>query len=237
MEMQIRSQRVQDMMVRKWKDSTRRAAQKQQEGWWTRMRFSTVFQSCALMQETSISMLRKTRMPPARLREKRVKRYHARGGRVVSPCWILNRQLYGKWKAAKKFNEFVVAASDGRNQAVSRAAITLQTTTNHIDLRVSPRRLLRVRSHVDLVWLQENFGARLRVKPAEPMGPRSQYSYVRPTGTRIDADTVHIAPRETCIKNVLDILDLGDNKCQVQTDADPECANAAEKCRRGAKTG
>ena len=32
--------------------------------------------------------------------------------------------------------------------------------------------------------------------------------------TRIDADTIHIAPRETYIKNVLDILVLGDNKCK-----------------------
>ena len=31
---------------------------------------------------------------------------------------------------------------------------------------------------------------------------------------RVDADTIHIAPRETYIKNVLDILGLGDNQCK-----------------------
>ena len=31
---------------------------------------------------------------------------------------------------------------------------------------------------------------------------------------RIGADTIHIAPRETYIKNVLDTLGLGDNKCK-----------------------
>ena len=46
------------------------------------------------------------------LRE-RVKRYHARGGRVESSRWKLKRQLSGRRKAANKFNEFVVTASDG----------------------------------------------------------------------------------------------------------------------------
>ena len=46
------------------------------------------------------------------------------------------------------------------------------------------------------------------------MGPESQYSYLRAARTRVDADTIHIAPRETYIKNVLDILGLGDNKCK-----------------------
>ena len=69
--------------------------------------------------------------------------------------------------------------------------------------------------NVELAWLQENLGARLKLKPAEPMGPGSQYSYLRATRTKIDADTIHnIAPRETYIKNVLDILGLGDNKCK-----------------------
>ena len=62
------------------------------------------------------------------------------------------------------------------------------------------------------------------------MGSResgSQYSCFRGTRTRIDADTFHIARRETYIKNVLDILGLGDK--QVQTDADPDCANTSEE--------
>ena len=45
------------------------------------------------------------------------------------------------------------------------------------------------------------------------MGPGSQYSYFRATATWVDVDTIHIAPRETYIKNVLDILGLGENKC------------------------
>ena len=38
--------------------------------------------------------------------------------------------------------------------------------------------------------------------PAEPMGPGSQYSYLRATRARVDADTIHIASRETYTKNV-----------------------------------
>ena len=42
-----------------------------------------------------------------------VQRYHARGRRVENPWWKLKRQLHGRRKAAKKFNEFVVTATDG----------------------------------------------------------------------------------------------------------------------------
>ena len=85
-------------------------------------------------------------------------------------------------------------------------------------------------SNVELAWLQENLGARLKLKPAEPKGPGTQYSYLHATRTRIDADTIHNAPRETYTKNVLDILGFGENK--VQTDADPDCANSSEERRR-----
>ena len=67
-------------------------------------------------------------------------------------------------------------------------------------------------SNVELAWLQEKLGARLKLKPAEPMGVGSQHSYLRAIGTRVDAETIHNAPRETYIKNVLDILGLGENK-------------------------
>ena len=67
---------------------------------------------------------------------------------------------------------------------------------------------------MEVAWLQETLGARLKLKEAEPMGPRSQCSYLRATRTRIDAETIHITPRETYIKNVLDILGLGDNMCK-----------------------
>ena len=67
---------------------------------------------------------------------------------------------------------------------------------------------------MELAWLQEDLGARLKIKPVGPMGSGSQYSYLRATRTRVDADTIDITPRETYIKNVLDILVLGDNKCK-----------------------
>ena len=80
---------------------------------------------------------------------------------------------------------------------------------------------------MELAWPQGNQGARLKLKPAEPMGPGSQYSDLRATRTRIDADTIHIAPRETYIMNVLDILGLGDNKCQPMPS--PIVQNASEE--------
>ena len=67
---------------------------------------------------------------------------------------------------------------------------------------------------MELAWLLEHLGAKLKLKPSEPMGPGSQYSYFRATRTRVDVDTIHIASRETYIKNVLDILGLGANKCK-----------------------
>ena len=135
-----------------------------------------------------------------------VKRYHARG-RVENPWWKLKRLLHGRRKAAKKFNEFVVAATDGlpieqrpeQPSVFRRPGTTLIFECHQDDFYVS-------RSNLELAWLQLNVGARLKLKPAEPMDPGSQYSY--------DADTTHIAPRETYIKNVLDILGLGDNKCK-----------------------
>ena len=42
-----------------------------------------------------------------------VKMYHATGGRVENPWWVLQRQLYGRRNATKKFNHFVVTANDG----------------------------------------------------------------------------------------------------------------------------
>ena len=75
-------------------------------------------------------------------------------------------------------------------------------------------------NNVELRWLQEHLGARLKLKPAEPMGPESQYSYLRTTRQRVDAETIHIAPRETCIQNVLDILGLGENPVQVDANTD-----------------
>ena len=82
-------------------------------------------------------------------------------------------------------------------------------------------------SNLELAWLQETLGARLKLKPFEPMGAGSQCSYFRATRTRVDADTNHIAPRETYIKDVLDII--GSRRQQVQTDADPDCPNASEE--------
>ena len=122
----------------------------------------------------------------------------------------LKRQLYGRRKAAKKFNEFVVTATDGLGieqcpehpPLFRRRGTTLIFECHQDDFYVFG-------SYVELAWLQENLGARLKLKPAEPMGPGSHA-----TRTRIDADTIHIAPCETYITNVLDILGLEDNKCK-----------------------
>ena len=86
-----------------------------------------------------------------------VQRYHARGGRVETPLWKLKRQFSGRRKAAKMFNEFVVTATD-RNRAMSRAATTLQTTRNNVDLRVSPKRFLRVWEQCGIGMAPREFG-------------------------------------------------------------------------------
>ena len=172
-----------------------------------------------------------------------VQRYHARGGRVESPwcenrtpshsdflMWKLKRQ-HVIWKTDLLFILFISSSceevqrvcrdgnfmEDGlgivsnrcpeQPSLFRRPGTTLLFECHQDDFHVSG-------SNVELAWLQENLGARLKLKPAEPMGPGSQYSYLRATRTRIDADTIHIAPRETYIKNVLDILGLGDNKCK-----------------------
>ena len=61
---------------------------------------------------------------------------------------------------------------------------------------------------------EDCFGARLKLKPAEPMGPGPQNSYLRATRTRVDAENIHFAPHGIYIKNVLAILGLGDNMCK-----------------------
>ena len=131
------------------------------------------------------------------------------------PWWKLKRQLYGRRKAATKFNEFVVTATDGlgieqcpeQPSLFRRQGTTLIFECHQDDFYVSG-------SNVELAWLQENLDARLTLEPADPMGPGSQYSCLRATRTRIDADTIHVAPRETHTNNVLDILGLDDNKCK-----------------------
>ena len=131
---------------------------------------------------------------------------------MENPWWARKRQLYGRREAAKKFNEFVVTATDGlgieqcpkQSSLFRRPGTTLIFECHQDDFHVSGR-------NVELAWLQEDLGARLKLKPAELMGRGSQYSHLHATRTRIDADTIHIAPRETFTKNVLDILD---NKCK-----------------------
>ena len=63
---------------------------------------------------------------------------------------------------------------------------------------------------MELPWLQENLGARPKLKPAEPMGPGLQYSYLRATSMREDVDTFHIAPRSG---------HLGSRRQQVQAES------------------
>ena len=65
-----------------------------------------------------------------------------------------------------------------------------------------------------LAWLQEKLRARLKLKPAEPMGPGITEQL------RSVQREPRIAPRETYFKNVLDILGLGNNKCKPMPDPD-----------------
>ena len=95
------------------------------------------------------------------------------------------------------------AASDDRSQAPAPAPSTPIEQTDR-----------RSRQQPVSSGVKENLDARLKLKAAESICPGSQHSYLRATRTRIDADTIHIAPRETSITNVLDILGLGDNNCK-----------------------
>ena len=76
------------------------------------MRSSTANRSCAWMRRTHTSTQKKTRNTVGFINEW-VKMYHATGGRVENPWWVLQRQLYGRRNATKKFNHFVVTATDG----------------------------------------------------------------------------------------------------------------------------
>ena len=101
-------------------------------------------------------------------------------------------------KEEEKFNQFVVTATDGlgleqcsyQPSLFRRPGTTLLFDLHQDDFYVSG-------SNGEWAWLQEHLGPRLKLKPSEPMGLDSQYSYFRATRTRVDADTTHIAPRET----------------------------------------
>ena len=199
------------MTIQNWKDSTPRAAQQQREGWWTCRRFQHGYSILCL----GTSVPRKTAKSTVGLQKNGSRDiFHARWS-SENPGWKLKKQLYGRRKAAKKFNEFVVSATVGlgfkqcpeQPTLIRRPGTTLIFELHQDDFYISG-------SNVELAWLQENLGAKLKLKPAEPIGPGSQRGYLRATRTRVDADTIHIAPRETYIKNVLDIFGLGDNKCK-----------------------
>ena len=101
-------------------------------------------------------------------------------------------------KEEEKFNQFVVTATDGlgleqcsyQPSLFQRPGTTLLFDLHQDDFYVSG-------SSVEWAWLQDHLGPRLKLKPAEPVGPGSQNSNFRATRTRVDADTTHIAPRET----------------------------------------
>ena len=153
---------------------------------------------------------------------------------MENPWWKLEKQLYGRRKAAKKFNEFVVSATDslGLEQCPEQPSLFWRRGTTLIFFLSG--------SNVELAWLLERLAARLKLKPPEPMGPGSQDSYVRATRTRVDVDTIHFAPRQTYNKNVLDISGLGDNKCkpmptpivQTRQKSDEDEARLGEEDRR-----
>ena len=128
--------------------------------------------------------------------------------------WKLKRQLYKRRKAPKKFNEFVVAGTDGlgieqcpeQPSLSRRPGTTLIFECHQDDFYVSG-------SNVELARFQENLGARLKLNPLSQW-VQGHSTVISMQQERVDADTIHIAPRETCIKNTLDILGLGDNKCK-----------------------
>ena len=126
-----------------WQGSTLQAARPEREGWWTCMRSSFAIRSCASMQRTRTSTQRMTRK--------------FTGG--------FQRQLYGRRKAAKNVNEFVVSEIVG-------LGLGLEQCPEQPSLFRRPRTTLIAES----AWLHAHLGARLKLKPAEPMGPRSQYS-------------------------------------------------------------
>ena len=133
------------------------------------MQSNTGTQSCASMRRTRTSTLRKTRKCTCWPPKEWVRRYHARGGRVENPWWKLKRHLYGRRKAAKKFNEFVVAATHGlgieqcteQQSLFRRPGTTLIFECHRDDFYVSG-------SNVELAWLQQNWGARLKLEPLSP---------------------------------------------------------------------
>ena len=92
-------------------------------------------------------------------------------------------------------------------------------------------------SNVELAWAPGTSWREAQAEPCRANGSRSQYSYLRATRTRVDTDTIHIAPRETHIKNVLDILALGDNKCKSIQPRESKRARRATKMSQGVRRG
>ena len=82
-----------------------------QADWWKCMRSSTAIRSCAWMRRTHTPTQKKTRKftaGPGNV---------SRGTTPEADMWRIlggaKRQLYGRRKAAKRFNQFVVTATDG----------------------------------------------------------------------------------------------------------------------------
>ena len=179
-------------MIRTWKGPTPRAARPQLVGWWTCVRSSTAFRSCASMQRTHTTMHKEDEevccWPP----KEWVKRYHARGGRVENPWWKLKRQLHGRRKAAKKFNEFVVTATVG---------LGLDQCPEQPSLFRRPGTTLIFELHQDDFGVGMASGTSGRAAQAEAR--RSTVSWVTvqlPQSDENEGDTIQIAPRETYIK-------------------------------------
>ena len=76
-----------------------------------------------------------------------VKGYHAGSGRVLNPWLKLQKQLYGRRKAAKKFNEFVVTAT---------VDLGLEQCLEQPSLFRRPGTTLVFESHQDDFYLSDN---------------------------------------------------------------------------------
>ena len=144
-----------------------------------------------LVERTRTSMQRKTRKSTAG--------HPKNGSRGITPEEDEWRILGGRRQAAKKFHEFVVSATVG---------LGLEQCPGQPSLFRRPATALIFELHQDdfYVCVREQcmapgtMGARLKLKLAEPVGPGSQYSDFRATRTRVDIDTIHIAPREISIR-------------------------------------
>ncbi|CAK0896486.1 unnamed protein product, partial [Prorocentrum cordatum] len=142
-----------------------------------------------------------------------VKRNHARGGKIGRPWWKMKKQLYGKRKASKKFNQYVTDQTKmlGIDQCPEQPS-TFRRPGSTLVFEVHQDDIYSSGSDTELKWLKENLAPVLKLKEANLMKVGSVYSYLRATRTGVDKHTIHIAPRPKYIEYILSELGLTDCK-------------------------